>query len=86
VSQWGLADVTFTLKPKHEWDVAAGAALVESAGFVTTLGNAPLRCNHRDPLLSGVLAGGPLLRKEVLVLLDGYSRPAGITPPGRGQK
>src|SRR5438874_1789355 len=34
----GLADATFTLTPKHEWDVAAGAALVESAeGFVRTL-------------------------------------------------
>src|SRR5208282_31174 len=28
----GLADVTFTLTPKNEWDVAAGAALVLSAG------------------------------------------------------
>ena len=26
----GLADATFTLTPKHEWDVAAGAALVKS--------------------------------------------------------
>src|SRR5450755_5116228 len=28
----GLADITFTLTPKNEWDIAAGAALVESAG------------------------------------------------------
>src|SRR3984885_14202894 len=28
----GLADVTFTLTPKNEWDVAAGAALVTAAG------------------------------------------------------
>src|SRR6266852_7215650 len=28
----GLADITFTLIPKHEWDVAGGAALVASAG------------------------------------------------------
>jgi myo-inositol-1(or 4)-monophosphatase len=27
----GLADITFTLTPKNEWDVAAGAALVESS-------------------------------------------------------
>ena len=34
----GLADITFTLTPKNEWDVAAGAALVLSAGgFVATL-------------------------------------------------
>jgi len=27
----GFADVTFTLNPKHEWDVAAGVALVQAA-------------------------------------------------------
>src|SRR6202034_1015899 len=34
----GLADVTFTLTPKNEWDVVAAAALVLSAGgYVATL-------------------------------------------------
>ena len=28
----GLADATWTLSPKHEWDVAAGVALIQSAG------------------------------------------------------
>ena len=28
----GLADATWTLAPKHEWDVAAGVALVLAAG------------------------------------------------------
>ena len=69
----GLADVTFTLTPKHEWDVAAGAALVSSAGgFVSTLQNSPLRCNHRSPLLSGLLACGPLLRDELLALVSDH--------------
>lgn len=69
----GLADVTFTLTPKHEWDVAAGAALVNSAGgFVATLNNTPLRCNQRNPLLSGLLAGGPLLRDPLLAALEGH--------------
>jgi myo-inositol-1(or 4)-monophosphatase len=55
----GLADATFTLTPKNEWDVAAGAALVESAGgTVRTLDNQPLRCNNRSPLLSGLVASG----------------------------
>ena len=63
----GLADVTFTLTPKNEWDVAAGAALVDSArGFVRTLDNQPLRCNNKNPLLSGLLACGPLLKDELL--------------------
>ncbi|MGH9504485.1 MAG: 3'(2'),5'-bisphosphate nucleotidase CysQ [Terriglobales bacterium] len=67
----GLADVTFTLSPKHEWDVAAGAALVSSAGgFVCTPENSPWRGNCKSPLLPGLLAGGPFLRDEVLALVN----------------
>ncbi|HLV85969.1 MAG TPA: 3'(2'),5'-bisphosphate nucleotidase CysQ [Candidatus Sulfotelmatobacter sp.] len=66
----GKADITFTLTPKNEWDVAAGAALVESAGgFVATLDNTPLRCNNHNPLLSGLLASGPQLKEELLRLV-----------------
>ena len=66
----GLADATFTLTPKHEWDIAGGAALVSSAGgFVSTLQNSALRCNNKSPLLSGLLACGPFLRDELLSLL-----------------
>jgi len=66
----GLADITFTLTPKHEWDVAAGAALVLSAGgYVGTLDNAPLRCNNKSPLLSGLIACGPFLRDQLLTLV-----------------
>ena len=28
----GIADGTWTLVPKHEWDIAGGAALVKAAG------------------------------------------------------
>ncbi|HEX3819923.1 MAG TPA: 3'(2'),5'-bisphosphate nucleotidase CysQ [Candidatus Sulfotelmatobacter sp.] len=63
----GKAEVTFTLTPKNEWDVAAGVALVESAGgFTSTLDNKPLQCNRKDPLLSGLLASGPFLRDQLL--------------------
>jgi myo-inositol-1(or 4)-monophosphatase len=73
----GLADVTFTLTPKNEWDVAAGAALVESAGgFIATLDNMPLLCNNQSPLLSGLLAGGPFLREPLLSALERYLQPA----------
>ena len=69
----GLADLTFTLTPKNEWDVAAGAALVASAGgFVSTLENTPLQCNRKNPLLSGLLAGGPLLREELLAAVQSH--------------
>src|SRR5256885_2368697 len=74
----GLADVTFTLTPKNEWDVAAGAALVESAGgFILTLDNTPLRCNQKNPLLSGLLGGGPFLRAPLLEMLDRHAQPVG---------
>jgi myo-inositol-1(or 4)-monophosphatase len=73
----GLADVTFTLTPKNEWDVAAGAALVLSAGgFVSTLENTPLHCNNRNPLLSGLLASGPYLRGELLAMVSKHIEPA----------
>ena len=56
----GLADATFTLTPKHEWDVAGGATLVASAGgFVSTLRNSALRCNNKSPLLSGLRPTNP---------------------------
>jgi myo-inositol-1(or 4)-monophosphatase len=80
----GLADATFTLTPKNEWDVAAGAALVESAGgFVRTLENTRLHCNNRDPLISGLLAGGPHLREELLAAVDQHIAPATVksAPP-----
>ena len=69
----GLADATFTLTPKHEWDVSAGTALVESAGgVVRTLENSSLRCNSKSPLLSGLLACGPNLERELLALLGDH--------------
>jgi len=71
----GRADLTFTLVPKNEWDVAAGAALVEDAGgWVLKLDNSPLRCNQRNPLISGLLAGGPFLRDPLLAMLDRHSQ------------
>jgi myo-inositol-1(or 4)-monophosphatase len=71
----GLADATFTLTPKNEWDVVAGAALVQSAGgFVSTLGKADLTANRRDPLLSGLLACGPFLKKQLLALVEPHLR------------
>ncbi len=74
----GLADVTFTLTPKNEWDVAAGAALVASAGgFVSTLENTPLQCNRKDPLLTGLLASGPFLKDELIAVLEPRLNPAG---------
>lgn len=69
----GKADITFTLTPKNEWDVAAGTALVQSAGgFVSTLENKPLVCNRKNPLLTGLLSSGPFLKDELLAAVQGH--------------
>lgn len=66
----GLADATFTLTPKHEWDVAGGAALVQSAGgVVETLEGTPLHCNQETILISGLIACASGLRQELTSLL-----------------
>ncbi len=75
----GRADLTFTLVPKNEWDVAAGAALVESAGgWVLKLDHSALRCNQKNPLISGLLAGSPFLRAPLLAMLDRHSQTVGV--------
>ncbi len=53
----GLADATWTLVPKHEWDVAAGAALVAAAGGEVWMpdGSEPV-FNRPKPLFDGLLA------------------------------
>jgi len=53
----GLADATWTLVPKNEWDVAAGTALVRAAGgAVWRPDGEPLRFNQPKTLLPGLLA------------------------------
>src|SRR6516164_2436000 len=52
----GLADATWTLSPKHEWDIAAGVALVTSAGgTVACTRNAKLQFNQSATLLPGLI-------------------------------
>ena len=54
----GLADATWTLVPKHEWDVAGGAALVRAAGLHLSLADgSERRFNAPDPKLPNFLAG-----------------------------
>lgn len=66
----GRADVTWTLVPKHEWDVAAGVALVRAAGgFARGYPEAALDFNKRDPLFSGLIAGPAHLKDEIERLL-----------------
>lgn len=61
----GLCDATWTLVPKHEWDVAAGAALVRAAGLtVIHVDGTEPRFNEESPLLQDFLAGPARLLQE----------------------
>jgi myo-inositol-1(or 4)-monophosphatase len=81
----GLADATWTLVPKNEWDVAAGAALVRAAGGeVYTLDGRPPVFNRGRPLLAGIVAHRPGLAEAVgaeLRLALPYSLLPASTPP-----
>jgi myo-inositol-1(or 4)-monophosphatase len=58
----GVVDATWTLTPKHEWDVAAGVALVLAAGGVIVAGSPEeARFNRAKPKLSRLIAASPTL-------------------------
>ncbi|WP_419917929.1 3'(2'),5'-bisphosphate nucleotidase CysQ [Candidatus Poriferisocius sp.] len=67
----GLADATWTLVPKNEWDVAGGAALVRAGGgLVFGTGGAEVVFNRADPLMDGFIATAPGIVEQVRELLD----------------
>lgn len=62
----GLVDATWTLTPKHEWDVAAGVALVRAAGGVVIPGGPDEeRFNRPKPKLSRLIAAPPALVPQI---------------------
>jgi myo-inositol-1(or 4)-monophosphatase len=62
----GLSDATWTLVPKHEWDVAAGVALVLAAGGRILAGSPEEeRFNRPEPLLTRLIAAPPQLFLEI---------------------
>jgi myo-inositol-1(or 4)-monophosphatase len=63
----GKADATWTLVPKHEWDVVAGVALVRAAGLEVRHGDGSTPgFNRPRPLLPNLLAGSAGLLDEFL--------------------
>lgn len=66
----GKFDATFTLVPKNEWDVCAGALILEEAGgTVTDLDGRPLNYNRKATLLEGLVASNGLLHGQILDLV-----------------
>jgi myo-inositol-1(or 4)-monophosphatase len=66
----GLGDATWTRQPKHEWDIAAGVALVRAAGGrACCTGNAQLAFNRHNTRFPGMIAGTPGVWDQVKLLL-----------------
>lgn len=56
----GRHDAMLTLRDSWEWDIAAGAIILEEAGaLVTDRHGAPLVFNNAHPQVAGVVAGAP---------------------------
>jgi myo-inositol-1(or 4)-monophosphatase len=65
----GLDDITFTLVPKNEWDVAAGWLLVEAAGGqVIDKNGQPRTFNQPDTLLPGLFAANPVILSHLTTM------------------
>lgn len=77
----GNGDATFTLTPKNEWDICAGALLVEEAGGkVTGLDGKPLVFNQANPLRPGMIASNRVLHDGLMELI------ARVGPPPKPAK
>ncbi len=79
----GLDDGTFSDRPRREWDVCGGIALVRAAGGrVGLLDGRPLRFNRRNVLLSsGLVAAGPALYPALLEAVRA-AIPVAVAPSG----
>lgn len=68
----GRFDGTISLRPKSEWDVAAGDLLVQEAGGVMTDDHGrPLTYNQPTPRLGGLIASNPVLFPAIKARLTG---------------
>jgi len=74
----GRADATWTRRPKNEWDVAAGVALVLAAGGTVATQPSPLLFNRRVPRFQSVLA----LRPGARQLFGGFLADWNLEPEG----
>lgn len=66
----GLADATFSLGPKSEWDIAAGVLLVnEARGTATDKASQPFIFNQQHILVNGIIAASVFAMGDVLALI-----------------
>ena len=68
----GLAEATFTPKPRNEWDLCAGVAGINAAGGHATNGEGvPYTFNCPDPLKIGVCGTNGAIHANVLGMMHG---------------
>ncbi len=66
----GFADATFSLGPKSEWDIAAGALLVsEAGGVVTDVHRQPFVFNQSNVLVDGIIASSSPSARRVMAAI-----------------
>lgn len=69
----GKAHGTFSLSPKHEWDIAAGTLLVlEAGGYVTNVLRENLHFNRESVRVDGVVAGEPSAHAAMFDLIQTF--------------
>lgn len=72
----GIADATFTLTPKNEWDIAAGVLLIKaSGGRVIDKEGRPFVFNRQNTLVTGLITSGPKLFEKLKDLTITSSSP-----------
>lgn len=67
----GKAHATFSLTPKNEWDIAAGALIVtEAGGVISNKFKTPLRFNQKEVSVAGVVASIPDINHQIFSLIQ----------------
>jgi len=70
----GLADATFSLGPKNEWDIAAGVLMVsEAGGKVASVDNQPFTFNREQTLVNGIVATSACAERPIRDMIENCS-------------
>lgn len=66
----GVADGSFTLQPKNEWDFCAGVLLIkEAGGRVTDVNGDPFTFNKEETLTPNMVYGNSTIHQKLLEML-----------------
>lgn len=67
----GEAESTFTPRPRSEWDICGGVAIVEAAGGrCSDKTGAPYRFNRPKPLVDGVAVSNGYVHEAILEIME----------------